>query len=156
MCGKASLEAVRLTSRYCPGDDPSRVATETLSALPDRLRGAQKVFASTGGLHGAALFGTDGTMLGVREDIGRHNAVDKVIGWALEQDRIPLTGTVLLVSGRASFELTQKAVMAGIPVLAAVSAPSSLGGRSRQPVRPHAGGVLARRVDERLHPARTG
>ncbi len=126
VCGKASLEAVRLTSRHCPGDDPSRVATETLSALPDRLRGAQKVFASTGGLHGAALFGTDGTMLGVREDIGRHNAVDKVIGWALEQDRIPLTGTVLLVSGRASFELTQKAVMAGIPVLAAVSAPSSL------------------------------
>ena len=80
---------MRLTSRHCPGDDPSRVATETLSALPDRLRGAQKVFASTGGLHGAALFGTDGTMLGVREDIGRHNAVDKVIGWALEQDRIP-------------------------------------------------------------------
>ncbi len=126
VCGKASLEAVRLISRYCPGDDPSTVAADTLSAMPPRLREAQKVFASTGGLHGAALFTTDGTMLVVREDIGRHNAVDKVIGWALEQNRIPLTGTVLLVSGRASFELTQKSVMAGIPVLAAVSAPSSL------------------------------
>jgi FdhD protein len=126
VCGKASLDAIRLISRHCPGDDPSTVAAETLSALPDKLRAAQKVFASTGGLHGAALFDTDGTMLAVREDIGRHNAVDKVIGWALEADRIPLTGTVLLVSGRASFELTQKAVMAGIPVLAAVSAPSSL------------------------------
>jgi FdhD protein len=124
--GKASLEAVRTISRHAPGDDPSMVAAETLSAMPDRLREAQKVFATTGGLHGAALFDVDGATLAVREDIGRHNAVDKVIGWALEQDRIPLGGTVLLVSGRASFELTQKAVMAGIPVLAAVSAPSSL------------------------------
>jgi FdhD protein len=126
VCGKASLDAVRLISRHGPGDDPSTVAAETLSTLPRRLRDAQKVFASTGGLHGAALFGVDGTTLAVREDIGRHNAVDKVIGWALEQDRIPLSATVLLVSGRASFELTQKAVMAGIPILAAVSAPSSL------------------------------
>jgi FdhD protein len=126
VCGKASLEAVRLISRHCPGDDPSMVAAETLSAMPEKLRDAQKVFASTGGLHGAALFDVEGAALAVREDIGRHNAVDKVIGWALEQDRIPLTATVLLVSGRASFELTQKAVMAGIPVLAAVSAPSSL------------------------------
>ena len=126
VCGKASLDAVQLISRYCPGDDPSMVAAETLSALPDRLRREQKVFASTGGLHGAALVDADGSMLVVREDIGRHNAVDKVIGWAVEQDRIPLAATVLLVSGRASFELTQKAVMAGIPVLAAVSAPSSL------------------------------
>jgi FdhD protein len=126
VCGKASLDAVRTISRHGPGDDPSTVTAETLSAMPERLRTAQKVFASTGGLHGAALFDVDGTTLAVREDIGRHNAVDKVIGWALEQDRIPLSGTVLLVSGRASFELTQKAVMAGIPVLAAVSAPSSL------------------------------
>ena len=126
ICGKASLDAVQLISRHAPGDDPATVTAETLSALPQRLRDAQKVFASTGGLHGAALFDTDGNTLVVREDIGRHNAVDKVIGWALEQDRIPLAATVLLVSGRASFELTQKAVMAGIPVLAAVSAPSSL------------------------------
>ena len=126
VCGKASLEAVRLSSRYSPGDDPTSVATATLTSMPAQLRSAQKVFASTGGLHAAALFTADGALLAVREDIGRHNAVDKVIGWALETGHIPLGGTVLLVSGRASFELTQKAVMAGIPVLAAVSAPSSL------------------------------
>ncbi len=126
VCGKASLEAVRLTSRHACGDDPTTVAAATLSALPGRLRAAQKVFAATGGLHGAGLFDTEGTMLAVREDVGRHNAVDKVVGWALESGRVPLAGTVLLVSGRASFELTQKAVMAGIPILAAVSAPSSL------------------------------
>lgn len=126
VCGKASLEAVRLSSRHSPGDDPATVSAAALGAMPDQLRAAQKVFAATGGLHGAALFGGDGTMLAVREDIGRHNAVDKVIGWALENERIPAAGSVLLVSGRASFELTQKAVMAGIPILAAVSAPSSL------------------------------
>ncbi|MCX2931073.1 formate dehydrogenase accessory sulfurtransferase FdhD [Mycobacterium sp. CVI_P3] len=126
VCGKASIDAVRLTSRHSPGDDPSTVTAAALTAMPTQLRSAQKVFASTGGLHGAALFGVDGTALAVREDVGRHNAVDKVIGWALEANRVPLGGTVLLVSGRASFELTQKAVMAGIPVLAAVSAPSSL------------------------------
>jgi FdhD protein len=126
VCGKASLDAVQLISRYCPGDDPAIVAAKTLAGLPERLRDQQPVFASTGGLHGAALFDVDGTLLAVREDVGRHNAVDKVIGWALEHNRIPLAATVLLVSGRASFELAQKAVMAGIPVLAAVSAPSSL------------------------------
>jgi len=126
VCGKASIDAVRLTSKHSPGDDPSTVKASVLTAMPTQLRSAQKVFASTGGLHGAALFGVDGTMLAVREDVGRHNAVDKVIGWALEANRVPLDGTVLLVSGRVSFELTQKAVMAGIPVLAAVSAPSSL------------------------------
>ena len=126
VCGKASLEAVWLSSHHSPGDDPTVVSAATLTGLPDTLRAAQKVFARTGGLHGAALFDLDGTMLVVREDVGRHNAVDKVIGWAVEAGRVPLAGSVLLVSGRASFELTQKAVMAGIPVLAAVSAPSSL------------------------------
>lgn len=126
VCGKASMEAVWLASHHSPGDDPAAVSASTLIDLPTRLRSAQKVFASTGGLHGAALFSLDGTMLAVREDVGRHNAVDKVIGWAVEANRIPLSGSVLLVSGRASFELTQKAVMAGIPILAAVSAPSSL------------------------------
>lgn len=126
VCGKASLDAVRLSSRHSPGDDPTTISAATLIGLPDQLRSAQKVFAATGGLHGAALFDCDGALLAVREDIGRHNAVDKVIGWAVESDLLPLTNRVLLVSGRASFELTQKAVMAGIPILAAVSAPSSL------------------------------
>jgi FdhD protein len=126
ICGKASLDAVATISKHCPGDDPTIVAADVVTAMPARLRSAQKVFASTGGLHAAGLFTADGSLLVVREDIGRHNAVDKVIGWALEQQRIPLSGSVLLVSGRASFELTQKAVMAGIPVLVAVSAPSSL------------------------------
>ena len=126
VCGKASLDAVRVISRFSPGDDPATVTVSALKAMPGQLRGAQKVFDSTGGLHGAALFSVDGAMFVVREDIGRHNAVDKVIGWAVEHDRIPLSASVLLVSGRASFELTQKALLAGIPVLAAVSAPSSL------------------------------
>jgi FdhD protein len=126
VCGKASLEAVRLIGRFSPGADPASVGAATLKAMPGQLRSAQKVFDTTGGLHAAALFGVDGTMRVVREDIGRHNAVDKVIGWALEHESVPAAASVLLVSGRASFELTQKAVMAGIPVLAAVSAPSSL------------------------------
>ncbi|PGH47782.1 formate dehydrogenase accessory sulfurtransferase FdhD [Streptomyces sp. Ru87] len=127
ICGKASLDAVRTTARWKIADDPPlRVTPETLSALPDRLRAAQKVFDRTGGLHAAALFSEDGELLDVREDVGRHNAVDKLVGRALQDGRLPLSRTVLLVSGRASFELAQKSVMAGIPVLAAVSAPSSL------------------------------
>lgn len=126
VCGKASLDAVRMISRFAPGADAVTVAAATLETMPAQLRSAQRVFDSTGGLHAAALFDAQGTVLAVREDIGRHNAVDKVIGWALEHRRIPLRRTVLLVSGRASFELTQKALLAGIPVFAAVSAPSSL------------------------------
>jgi FdhD protein len=126
VCGKASLDAIVQRTRHSPIDDPVVVESAALSAMPRDLRNAQKVFASTGGLHAAALFTADGDLMVVREDVGRHNAVDKVIGWAVEHDRVPLTGTVLFVSGRASFELAQKAVMAGIPILAAVSAPSSL------------------------------
>lgn len=126
VCGKAALDAVRLSTRFPPGSSQARVSSATLAALPDRLRAKQKIFGSTGGIHAAGLFTMDGDPLAVREDVGRHNAVDKVLGWALLADRVPLTECVLLVSGRASFELAQKAAMAGVPVLAAVSAPSSL------------------------------
>jgi FdhD protein len=102
------------------------VAAATLATLPDRLRAGQRVFARTGGLHAAGLFTAAGELVAVREDVGRHNAVDKLVGWAARAGRLPLRGHLLLVSGRASFELTQKAWMAGIPVLAAVSAPSTL------------------------------
>ncbi len=114
-------------SSFPIADDPVVVDPAILCALPDRLRGQQAVFDRTGGLHAAAIFdGRTGALLVLREDVGRHNAVAKVVGWALRAGRLPLTGTVLLVSGRASFELVQKACMAGIPFLAAVSAPSSL------------------------------
>ncbi|MFE5293426.1 formate dehydrogenase accessory sulfurtransferase FdhD [Isoptericola sp. NPDC056618] len=127
LCGKSSIDAVFTRSAFDVAGDPVRVDAALLAALPDRLRAAQDVFARTGGLHAAGLFdAVTGEALVVREDVGRHNAVDKVVGWAAAAGRLPLRGTVLVVSGRASFELTQKAVMAGVPVLAAVSAPSSL------------------------------
>ncbi|MEU9446474.1 formate dehydrogenase accessory sulfurtransferase FdhD [Streptomyces sp. NPDC048304] len=126
LCGKASLDAVRMASTWSVAEDPLRVGPELLARLPERLRAAQKVFDSTGGLHAAGLFTADGELLCLREDVGRHNAVDKVVGHALRSGLLPLRGTVLMVSGRASFELVQKAVLAGIPLLAAVSAPSSL------------------------------
>ena len=126
VCGKASLDAVRTVSRWSVEADPVRLSATTIATLPDTLRAAQRVFDRTGGLHAAGLFDADGTLSCVREDVGRHNAVDKVIGWAVGQGRLPLTGMTLMVSGRASFELVQKAVMAGVPALAAVSAPSSL------------------------------
>lgn len=127
LCGKASLNAVRTTTRHPVADTPPvRVEPALLSALLDRLREAQRVFDRTGGLHAAALFSPEGELMDIREDVGRHNAVDKLVGRALTDDRLPLSQSILLVSGRASFELVQKAVMAGIPMLAAVSAPSSL------------------------------
>jgi len=126
VCGKASIDDLHTSSRYDLRADETQVSAAVLAELPDRLRDAQRVFERTGGLHAAGLFTAGGSLLVVREDVGRHNAVDKVLGWALRSGRLPLSGCVLLVSGRASFELAQKAVMAGIPVLAAVSAPSSL------------------------------
>ncbi|MCW2566642.1 MAG: formate dehydrogenase family accessory protein FdhD [Mycobacterium sp.] len=126
VCGKASIDAVRTKTAYEPRGDATPVRPEILVGLPDALRSAQKVFDKTGGLHAAGLFTADGELLALREDVGRHNAVDKVLGWALRQGLVPLAGHILMVSGRASFELVQKALMAGVPTLAAVSAPSTL------------------------------
>jgi FdhD protein len=126
VCGKTSIAELSVSSGYDLSADRARVSPAVLAGLPDALRGAQRVFDRTGGLHAAGLFTAAGERLAVREDVGRHNAVDKIVGWALQAGRLPLSGCVLLVSGRASFELVQKAVLAGIPVLAAVSAPSSL------------------------------
>lgn len=126
LCGKASLDAVRSVAEWSVADDPINVTTDLLASLPLRLREAQKVFERTGGLHAAGLFSAEGELLVLREDVGRHNAVDKVVGYAFTRGLVPLRGTILMVSGRASFELVQKAVMAGIPMLTAVSAPSSL------------------------------
>ena len=126
VCGKTSIAELFVKGHCDLHADQVRVSPAVLALLPDRLRGAQRVFERTGGLHAAGIFTADGELLCAREDVGRHNAVDKVVGWALREGRLPLAGCVLLVSGRASFELVQKAVLAGIPVLAAVSAPSSL------------------------------
>ncbi len=124
VCGKASLEQALATAP--PLDDASSFPAAFFAALPARLREAQPVFAATGGLHAAALFDAAGEPACVREDVGRHNAVDKVIGWAARAGRLPLSGCALLVSGRISFEIVQKALAARIPAIAAVSAPSSL------------------------------
>ena len=124
VCGVESLSA--LADRGTPAVRRTPVDPDLLLALPDRLREGQRTFARTGGLHAAGLFAPDGELLVVREDVGRHNAVDKVVGWALQRSLLPLHGHVLMVSGRSSFELVQKAVTAGVGVLAGVSAPSSL------------------------------
>lgn len=127
VCGTASIDAIQKRSRHDVASDPVTIAAELVQRLPDAVRAGQAAFDKTGGLHAAALFdATSGELLVLREDVGRHNAVDKVVGWAVLHDRLPLRGTALQVSGRASFELVQKAVMAGIPILSAVSAPSSL------------------------------
>ena len=125
ICGKASIDSVRARTLEPPHAD-FRLDTEVLLRLPESLRASQAVFGRTGGLHAAALFDPTGELLILREDIGRHNAVDKVIGWALLAERVPLRHSVLLVSGRGGFEIVQKAIVAGLPVVASVSAPSSL------------------------------
>jgi FdhD protein len=125
ICGKASINAIRVRD-LAPLNPGFRVDPEVLCLLPELLRSEQTVFTKTGGLHAAALFDASGQLLALREDIGRHNAVDKIIGWAAQKDHLPLAQHVLLVSGRGGFEIAQKALVAGIPVLASVSAPSSL------------------------------
>ena len=125
ICGKASIDSVRSRTLRPPNPE-FRLDAEVLIAMPDALRASQAVFGRTGGLHAAALFEASGKLLVLREDIGRHNAVDKVIGWALLDGRLPLSELVMLVSGRGGFEIVQKAIAAGLPIVASVSAPSSL------------------------------
>lgn len=126
VCGTTSIDEVRRQSRFGEQATQASIRAEILLDLPDRLREAQKLFDSTGGLHAAGLFTPDGELLCAREDVGRHNAVDKVIGWGLREGKLPLRNTVMQVSGRASFELVQKCHLAGVPIMSAVSAPSSL------------------------------
>jgi FdhD protein len=125
VCGKAGLDALRLRGLRPPGAGP-RVSAQTLFAAPQRLRAAQALFRSTGGLHAAALADTQGRIIALREDVGRHNALDKLIGWALLNDNLPLADRIVLVSGRSSFDIMQKSLAAGAAIVCAVSAPSSL------------------------------
>ena len=125
VCGKASLEQLEL--RGCPVVGPGpEVSAGKIYALPGKLREAQGLFEATGGLHAAALFDTEGNLLALREDVGRHNATDKLVGWALLEGRLPLSENVVMVSGRSSFEILQKCLAAGVPIVCAISAPSSL------------------------------
>ncbi len=125
VCGKASLEQLEL--RGCPTIPPGpEISAETLYSLPDKLNEAQSIFEATGGLHAAALFDTGGSLIEIREDVGRHNALDKLVGWALLEGKLPLSNHIIMVSGRSSFEILQKCLMAGVPLVCAVSAPSSL------------------------------
>ena len=123
VCGKNAISALRVRAPIIDSDS-LRVAAATLATLPDRLRAGQPLFARTGGVHASGLFSADGTLEAAREDVGRHNALDKLIGWAVE--RLPLVDRLLVVSGRVSYELVQKAIAAGIPLVAAVGAPSTL------------------------------
>lgn len=125
VCGKASLEALEIRGCAALTGGPE-IPAEVISSLPDKLRAGQRIFESTGGLHASGLFSASGDLLCLREDVGRHNAVDKIVGWALLDGSLPLHQHILMVSGRASFEILQKALAAGIPVVCAVSAPSSL------------------------------
>ena len=125
VCGKANLEQLEL--RGCPAIPPGpEVTAETIYSLPEKLRAAQGLFEATGGLHAAALIDAGGELVALREDVGRHNATDKLIGWALLEGRLPLGDHIVMVSGRSSYEIMQKCLVAGVPVVCAVSAPSSL------------------------------
>lgn len=124
ICSKASIEAVR--QQFPPLESFCEVNPQVLSDLPDSLVAAQETFKRTGGLHACALFDLTGQLLALREDVGRHNALDKVIGWALLENRLPLSEHILLLSGRTSFEMMQKSLAGGVPIVAAISAPSSL------------------------------
>ncbi|MFB3108628.1 MAG: formate dehydrogenase accessory sulfurtransferase FdhD [Candidatus Binatia bacterium] len=126
VCGKATLEALRIRNRAALSNNGRKISTETIRLVAERLQPAQEVFKETGGLHAAGLFDPSGNLTSLYEDVGRHNAVDKVIGEHLLKNKLPLHDFILMVSGRASFEIMQKALMGGIPVVAAVSAPSSL------------------------------
>jgi len=134
ICGKASIDSVRVRGIQPPNPN-MRLDPEILCQLPERLRKAQAIFGRTGGLHAAALFDTRGEAVVLREDVGRHNAVDKVVGWALLEGRLPLSEYALMVSGRGGFEVVQKAIVAGVPVVASVSAPSSLAVRLARELR---------------------
>ncbi len=125
ICGKSSLDQIERRG-IAPLLYGNRVSFEKLQALPDKLREAQGLFETTGGIHAAGLFNLDGELIAIREDVGRHNAVDKLIGWALLNGKLPLTDRIVMASGRTSFEISQKCVTAGVPILCAVSAPSSL------------------------------
>jgi FdhD protein len=125
ICGKSSLDQIERRG-IAPVTSDVTVPYRVLSTLPDKLRAAQGLFATTGGLHAAGLFSVDGELLALREDVGRHNAVDKLVGWALLDGKLPLSDSIVMVSGRSSFEIAQKCVAAGVPILCAVSAPSSL------------------------------
>jgi len=125
ICGKSSIEAIRYRTPSVLAD-PAQVSADTLACLPERMKNAQILFEATGSLHAAGLFTASGKLMCLREDVGRHNAVDKVLGWAATRERLPLHEHILLVSGRVSFEIVQKALMAQLPIVAAISGPSSL------------------------------
>jgi FdhD protein len=124
VCGKRTIASIAV--RAAPSESSWSVSRSVLTALPEKLRSAQSAFTRTGGVHASALFTARGELVALREDVGRHNALDKLVGWALAERRLPLSGHLLLVSGRTSYEIIQKAATAGLPIVAAIGAPSSL------------------------------
>jgi len=155
LCGKASIDAV--TQQFPPATSTITASTKALRQLPNRMRRAQAAFAKTGGIHAAAIFDAQGKLIVLREDIGRHNAVDKVIGWGFLEDKLPFDSHILLVSGRASFEILQKSLAARIPIICAVSAPSSLAVEFAQTSRQTLVGFLRNKtMNIYSHPERIG